>query len=149
MPKRIPARIALLSALALFSATSAAAPSCQPRISAGWIRLTPGGMDMLAGYGRIENPCQTPATVTGASSRDFADVSLHASSVAAGMSRMRPVPRLALEPGRTVAMEPGGLHLMLMQPTRVLKAGDELSIDFTLADGRRLSGDFRVRAMTP
>jgi copper(I)-binding protein len=111
--------------------------------------MTPGGMGMLAGYARIENPCHDPAALTGARSAAFADVSLHETTIVDGVSRMRPVPRLALAPGRVVTMQPGGLHLMLMQPTDALKAGDHVAIDFTLDDGRTLSGDFVLRAMTP
>ena len=143
------ATIALSSLLALTAGTAAAAPSCQPHIHDGWVRITPGGMGMLAGYARIENPCHDAAALTGVRSATFADVSLHETTVVGGISRMRPVPRLALAPGRVVTLQPGGLHLMLMQPTHALKAGEHVVIDFALEDGRTLSADFILRAMTP
>jgi periplasmic copper chaperone A len=140
---------AALSLLAMASAAASAAPTCQPHVRDGWIRMTPGGMGMLAGYARLDNPCRSQVVVTGARSTAFADVSLHETRIVDAVSRMRPVPRLALAPGQRVDLAPGGLHLMLMQPTGALAAGDHIAITFNLADGRRVSGDFVLRPMTP
>ena len=140
---------AALLLLALVSAAASAAPTCQPQVRDGWIRMTPGGMGMLAGYARLDNPCPSPVIVTGARSTAFADVSLHETRIVDAVSRMRPVPRLALAPGQRVELAPGGLHLMLMQPMRALKAGDHVAIDFAVENGRTLSGDFVLRPMTP
>jgi copper(I)-binding protein len=140
-------RIATLALLSLALAGQAcAAEGCAPRVREGWIRLSPGPMQMmLAGFGRIENHCPAPAVVLGASSHAFADVSLHRTTGVDGISRMRPVPQLAIAPDGAVVFEPGALHLMLMQPAKPLNAGDHVEIDFRLQDGRRIQGDFVVR----
>jgi copper(I)-binding protein len=131
-------------------AGSVAAADCLPRLRDGWIRLAPPGttmsMPMLAGYGRIENPCPKAVAVSGAKSPSFGDVSLHRTSVVDGINRMRPVPRLPIGANSQVTLEPGGLHLMLMQPTAALKPGDTVRMVFTLQDGRQVSGDFVARA---
>jgi copper(I)-binding protein len=135
-------------ALLLLMANSAAAADCLPRVRDGWIRLAPAGMSMpmLAGFGRIENPCATAVAITGAKSASFADVSLHRTSVVDGISRMRPVPALPIDANGEATLEPGGLHLMLMQPTAALKPGDTIRMVFTLRDGREVGGDFVARA---
>jgi copper(I)-binding protein len=43
-------------------------------------------------------------------------------------------------------LEPGGMHLMLMQPAMTPVVGDHVRIDLRLQDGRRIQGDFVVRS---
>jgi copper(I)-binding protein len=147
---RNPSLKACVVALAsLLTASACAQPPCAPRVTDGWIRVTPGGMAMMAGYARIENACPSTASIVGASSPAFADTSIHETTLQGGMSRMRPVPRLQVPAHGDVALRPGGAHLMLMQPRTVLKAGDTVEIDFALEDGRTLRGRFTLRAATP
>src|SRR3546814_8689602 len=69
---------ALASACALaFIPSPASASDCQPQVQGGWVRLGPAGMPMMAGFGRIENNCATPVTITGASSPAFDSAELH------------------------------------------------------------------------
>jgi copper(I)-binding protein len=58
---------------------------------------------------------------------------------------MRPVPELRIGPDAAAVLKPGGLHLMLMQPTTPLKAGSRIAVEFELQDGRRLLGEFELR----
>ncbi len=122
---------------------------CLPGFEAGWIRLGPTAMPMMGGFGRIENGCAEGVAVVAASSTHFADVSLHRTISEDGMSRMRPVPRLEVESGAVAVLEPGGLHLMLMQPRAPLEAGDTVSVTLTLEDGRELPAELVVQASAP
>ena len=136
----------LVAAVVMLLAGRASAADCLPDVHGGWIRLAPGRMQMmLAGFGRVENPCPGSTTITSARSAAFADVSLHRTSLVDGISRMRAVPRLPIAANGAVAFEPGALHLMLMQPAKPLKAGDHVRIEFHLLDGRDFHGDFVVR----
>ncbi len=110
--------------------------------------MGPAGTDMLAGYARVDNTCAAPVEIVSVSSPAFADVSLHETRVENGISRMRAVTALPLKAHSSVSLATGGLHLMLMQPTLRLKAGDWVSIDFTLRDGRRIPGRFLLRSAT-
>lgn len=137
----------LLAAAALFAAgnVSAADGDCTPRVRDGWLRLPPMSMPMLAGFGRIDNDCTMPATIVSASSPAFGSVELHETRIVDGISRMRAVPELRLPPRGAAVMKPGGLHLMLMQPHAQLQAGSRVTVEFVLADGRKLLGEFEVR----
>lgn len=146
IPYRFKATLALV--LFLCGGIASAATTCMPTVRAGWIRLGPMGMDMLAGYARIDNGCPSPVQIVSASSPAFADVSMHETRIENGVSRMRALAALPVAAHASVAFAPGGLHLMLMQPTRPLKAGDQVSIDFSLRDGRRIPGLFELRAPT-
>jgi copper(I)-binding protein len=124
---------------------SACARDCAPQVRDGWVRMPPGDMPMMAGFGRIENRCPTPATIVSASSPAFGDTSLHETRIVDGLSRMRAVPDLRIAPDDAAVLKPGGLHLMLMQPRAPLKAGSRVAIEFRLQDGRTLLGEFEVR----
>lgn len=135
-----------LSALLLCSvALSACARDCAPQVRDGWVRLTPAGMPMHAGFGRIENFCATPVSIVGASSPSYGSVELHESRVEGGVSRMRAVPELRIAPDNAAVLKPGGLHLMLMQPASTLNPGSRVAVEFELSDGRKLLGEFEVR----
>jgi copper(I)-binding protein len=124
------------------------AQACLPQVRDGWIRLVPGDMPMDAGYATIANPCDTPVVVTAATSKAYADVSLHESAMEGGMSRMRPVPELRIPAHGQAMLQPGGLHLMLMAPRARPEAGDRVPMQLQLQDGRTVDGEFAVRAMT-
>lgn len=126
-------------------ALGAAAQDCRREVRHGWIRLVPGGMPMHAGFGRIENGCETPVAIVAASSSAYDRVELHRSTLENGVSRMRAVPELRIAAGKAAVLQPGGLHLMLMRPGSELAPGDRVRISFELADGGRLDGEFEVR----
>lgn len=123
--------------------------SCAPRVRNGWVRLVPGGMPMHAGFGRIENACAAPATIVSASSPSYGSVMLHESRIVGGVNQMRMLQELRLKPDDAAVLKPGGLHLMLMDPTSPLKPGSHVAIDFALKDGRHVLGDFEVRNAQP
>lgn len=124
---------------------TACARECAPEVRDGWIRMPPMAMPMLAGFGQVENRCDTAITIVGVSSPSFADTSLHETRIADGISRMRPIQKLRIAAGDAATLQPGGLHLMLMQPKTPLAATDTVLIEFVLEDGRRLRGEFVLR----
>ena len=139
----------MIALLLLCLPLAACARDCTPQVRDGWIRLMPGGMPMQAGFGRIDNRCPMPATIVSASSPAYGSVALHESKTVAGISRMREVPELRIAPDGAAVLQPGGLHLMLMQPKAPLKAGSRVVIEFALKDGRKLLGEFEVRKPAP
>lgn len=142
---RICVALLLASACAIASALPPPADDCRPQVREGWVRLGPAGMPMMAGFGRIENACAKPVTIVGASSPAFGSAELHETRLVDGVSRMRHLPELRIAPGEAAVLEPGGKHLMLMQPDAPLEAGGKVVVSFRLADGGELSGEFEVR----
>jgi copper(I)-binding protein len=139
----------LVLAFVLGLPLSACARDCTPQVKDGWIRLLPGGMPMHAGFGRIDNRCPMPVSIVSASSPAYGSVELHESKLIDGVSRMREVPELRIGPDGAAVLQPGGLHLMLMQPKAPLKPGSRVAIQFALKDGRTLLGEFEVRKPAP
>uniref|UniRef100_UPI000D54E512 copper chaperone PCu(A)C n=1 Tax=Xanthomonas fragariae TaxID=48664 RepID=UPI000D54E512 len=93
--------------------------------------------------------CAQPLKVTAAQSSAFADVSLHQTTQSNGVSGMRAVPELALPAGKSVALAPGGLHLMLMEASAPLQEGVQVPVTFTLQDGREIKATLEARKRAP
>ena len=147
---RTPALIPTLLLIAALAAPGAVpASECAPRVRGAWVRLPPASMPMLAGFARIENPCPVPVTIVGVRSPSFADVSLHETRLVNGVSRMRAVPDLRIAPDGAATLKPGGLHLMLMQPTGPLKPGSRVVVEFLLSKGGPLRAEFEARRPAP
>jgi copper(I)-binding protein len=143
--KRIRHLLLSASAFFLFASSPAFARDCQPQVREGWVRLGPAGMPMMAGFGRIENRCSVPVTITGANSPAFGSVELHETRLVDGVNRMRPVPELRIAPDNSAVLKPGGMHLMLMKPHATLQAGSKVMVEFELSGGGKLLGEFEVR----
>lgn len=65
---------------------------------------------------------------------------------AQGVARMAPMAELALPPGATVTLEPGGMHVMFMGLDHPLAAGDHLAATLVFAKAGELPVDFHVEA---
>lgn len=137
-----------LMATVAASAAVGAEP-CAPTLEAAWVRAAPPAATTLAGYAVLRNGCDVAVTVTGIESLDFAMPMIHRSVDEGGISRMRPAGELVVPAGGELRFEPGGLHLMLMQPKRPLAEGDAARIRLVLADGRRVFAEFPVRREPP
>ena len=140
----------MFAALIAAASLPAWAGDCRPVLKDGWINLPPvPEPHMLAGYGRIENPCGKPAFVVSVESPTFMHASLHRSEVVGGVSRMREVDALPVAAKSSATLAQGGLHLMLMHPSVPVKAGDKVAVTFKLKDGREVAGELLVKKAAP
>ena len=113
-----------------------AAPARADEIKAGdlvitqaWTRATPKGAKIGGGYLTIENKGTAPDRLIGGSADIAGSVQVHEMSMDNGVMKMRPLEKgLAIEPGKTVKLAPGGYHLMMLDLKSPLKKGDKLPI---------------------
>lgn len=143
------ALLMLASASASATVAPVAGEACQPTIQSPWVRAAPPGAKSLAAYLVLHNGCKAAVEVVDVESLDFGMPMIHRTVEEGGVSRMRPAGKLVLAPGESLRFEPGGLHLMLMQPLRPLAEGDVARVRLVLADGRRLFAGFPVRRSAP
>ncbi|MBS0557205.1 MAG: copper chaperone PCu(A)C [Proteobacteria bacterium] len=139
-------KFAWLVTLALAANASAAGRLI---VEHAWIRSAPPGAAMLAGYAVLKNAGDASLIVTGASSADFGDVSLHESFSENGVERMRPLGDITIAPGSNVAFAPGGKHFMLMDGKHELHAGDTVKIHISTKSGGGADGEFAMRDTAP
>src|SRR5689334_2672549 len=122
-------------------------------ITQAWSRATPGGAKIAGGFLTIENKGAAPDRLTAVSGDVAGKVEIHEMAMNNGVMTMRPLDKgLAIEPGKTVKLAPGGLHLMLMDLKTPLKQGDKvpLTLEFEKAGKVALSLDVQsVGAQAP
>ena len=128
--------------LYLLLAVTALLPGCEPAhettgldFDSAWVRALPPGQQMTAAYGVLTNRQSDTLTLRLFASDRFADVSLHRTVSAGGVSRMQPVDQIRLEAGASVTLAPGGMHLMLMAPAGEVAPGDRVRLSFISDSG--------------
>lgn len=113
-----------------------------------WIREPAPGQSVLAGF--MELTAEQDASLVKASSPAFGRIELHEMKMQGDLMQMRQVQKIDLAKGKTVKLEPGGLHLMLYQPRQPLKAGDRVPLSLTVKRGGKteeVAVSAEVRAM--
>jgi copper(I)-binding protein len=113
-----------------------AAPARAEEVKAGdlvitqaWSRATPNGAKIGGGYLTIENKGAVADRLTGVSADIAGKVEVHEMAVNNGVMTMRPLDKgLAIDPGKTVKLAPGGYHLMMFDLKGPLKQGDKLPV---------------------
>jgi copper(I)-binding protein len=133
--------------MALLPGAARAAPALTVRDA--WIAEAPPVAKVQAGYMALVNDGPSPVTIVGASSTEFDTVEMHRTVEVEGVMRMEAQHALRVEPGATLELAPGGLHLMLIGPKRPLVAGDRVAIELRLDDGAVILAGAEVRRADP
>lgn len=104
-------------------------------IGQAWARATPPNAQTGAAYFSIRNTGDTPERLTAASvpADVAARAELHEHATVNGMMAMRQVAGIDIPAGKTVALRPGGYHLMLVGLKRPLKVGERLALTLRFA----------------
>jgi periplasmic copper chaperone A len=128
-----------------------AAPAGAQEVKAGdlvitqaWSRATPGGAKVAGGYLTIENKGTSADRLIGGSGDVAAKIEVHEMAANNGVMTMRPLDKgLAIEPGQTVKLAPGGYHLMMFDLKEPLKQGEKvpITLEFEKAGKVKLSFD--------
>ncbi len=112
------------------------APAAAQEIKAGdlvitqaWSRATPSGAKIAGAYLTIENKGTAPDRLVGGSGDVAGRFEIHEMAMDGGVMKMRPLDKgLAIDPGKTVKLAPGGYHLMLFDLKSQLKQGDKVPV---------------------
>ena len=119
-----------ISFVAALAACAVSLPSWAANISVtdAWARATMPGQQVSGAYMQIQSDAD--ARLVGVSSPAVARVEVHEMKMDGDVMRMRELKSINLPKGKTVSLEPGGFHLMLMKLKKPIAAGD--IIPFTL-----------------
>ena len=116
-------------------------------VSGGYTRAAPAG-GVSAVFFQIANGTDTADTLVAARTDVAGRVEIHETTETAdGLRAMEPVDGVAVAPGGTVALEPGGLHVMLLDLQRDLAEGETLAVDLDFAGGQTLTVSAPVRGI--
>jgi periplasmic copper chaperone A len=119
------------------------------KVEGAWVRTAPPDAAALAGYAVLRNVGDAAVILHGASSPDFATVSIHETFETDGVQRMQSIDTVEVVPDASVVFAPGGKHLMLMRPLRSLSSGAVVKIHFDTNDSDGVDASFIVRDDAP
>jgi copper(I)-binding protein len=115
----------------LFSASSFAADI---KVENAWVRAPAPGQAVVGGFLDITSP--NDAKLVSANSPIAATTELHEMTMKDGVMMMRAVPYVALPQAQVVKLTPGGLHIMLIDLKKQLKAGDKVPLTLKVQTGK-------------
>ena len=98
-------------------------------ITQAWSRATPAGAKIGGGFLTIENKGSAADKLVAVSGDIAGKIEIHEMTMNDGVMKMRALDKpLAIEPGKTVKLAPGGYHLMMMDLKSPLKKGDKVPV---------------------
>lgn len=139
----------ILSLMMSYSLAQMSAAESKVNISHAWIKEAPPSAEALAGYMDLQNQSAQAQVLLGARSTDFKSVMLHQTVSKGGMTHMNHSPRIEIKAGSTLQFTPGGFHLMLMNPKKALKQGDQVEVLLEFQGGIVLPLKFKVSKERP
>lgn len=111
-----------------------------------WVRQPPPSARVAAGYMRIDNPTAAADRLLAVETDAAARVEIHEMEEVDGIMRMREVEGgLELPAASHVELEPGGYHLMLMEPREGLAAGQQVQATLVFEHAGEMPVAFEVR----
>ena len=119
------------------------APANSEPIFEGWSRASPLGAKNAAVYGRFYNPTKEKIELSEVVFGYSESASLHQIIREKGVAKMRSVD-LSLGPKQEFYLEPGAVHIMLINLTFPLGSGCAYSLDFKWRNGLITTAQFFV-----
>lgn len=140
-------RILALAGLQILALSPVAAGRETPDVTArdAWIRESPPGVTVMAGYMKLQNHTSRTQVLLAARSSGFKAVMIHRTLVKDGVAGMKHAPLVELAPGASLDFSPGGYHLMLSNAKRTLRVGDRVDIYLEFRGGLVLPVAFEIR----
>jgi len=117
-------------------------------LSQAWTRATPPKAKAGGGFVEIVNAGSEDDRLVAASSNVAAKVELHEMSVTDGVMKMRELENgIVIPAGETVALKPGGLHIMFMGLNQSFEEGASVPVVLTFENAGNVAVDLSVAKM--
>jgi copper(I)-binding protein len=116
----------------------------QIEIEKPWMRATPPGAKVAAGYVTVRNKSASPDRLVGASSPVAARVETHVHIKDGEILRMREVKALDVPAKGALELKPGGAHLMFVEIKQPLKEGDKVPVTLKFEKAGEIKTEFNV-----
>ncbi len=133
----------LLALLSLTLATPALADSV--KIENAWVRSTAPGQKVAGGF--LDLTADADMKLVSGSSPVSDTVELHMMKMDDGVMVMRQLPEIDLPKGKTVSLQPGGLHVMFIDLKRQIQDGDKVPLTLTVKNAAGKEQQIQVEAM--
>lgn len=134
--------------LAVLSLGTSVAFAADISIEQPFARATPPGQPNSAAFMQLSNKGEATALVAAHSSVANV-VELHTHIHDEGVMRMRKIEQIELPAGATTLLEPGGLHVMLIDLKQPLQDGSRIDLTLEYADGSEQQIEVPVQMAMP
>jgi periplasmic copper chaperone A len=101
------------------------------------------------GYMTIANTGKAADTLVAVETSAAKSAGVHRTAVNGQVTSMRPLPALAIAPGQTVALAPGGDHIMMVGLTRALSQGQKIPVTLVFQKAGRVQIELSVETTRP
>lgn len=113
-----------------------------------WTRATPKSASVAGGYVKITNTGSAPDRLIGGSVDVAKKFEVHEMSMDGGVMKMRELKDgLEIPPGATVELKPGANHIMMVNLSHPLAAGEKVKGSLTFEKAGKVDVEFAVQAM--
>lgn len=117
-------------------------------VTDAWARATMPGQKVSGAYMKLQSDAD--ARLVGVSSPAVPRVEVHEMKMDGDVMRMREVQSIDLPKGKTVSLEPGGFHIMLMNLPKPIAAGDVIPLTLVIeSGGKRQNVEVKAEARAP
>ncbi len=114
-------------------------------VTDAWVRATVPGQKVSGAYMQIQS--DVDARLISVSSPVVPQVEVHEMKMDGDVMRMRALKSVVLPKGQTVALEPGGFHMMLLNLKKPIVAGDMIPMTLVVeSDGKKQSIEVKAEA---
>lgn len=140
--------IALVAALAAWPALANDYRLGALEIRQPWTRATPGTAQTGGGFLVVANTGTTADRLIGASSPAADKVEIHEMKMEGSVMRMRALDKgVEIPPGASVALKPGGLHVMFMGLKAPFRKGGSVPLTLVFEKAGKLEVELSVEAL--
>ncbi|MDX9681850.1 copper chaperone PCu(A)C [Pseudomonas protegens] len=138
-PSRLKAALLLVSLLGLGGTASAAT-----QVDNAWVRATVAGQHASGAF--MDLTASTDSKLVEVQSPVAKNVQIHQSSMHNDVMSMQQVDAVALPAGQKVSLDTHGYHVMLMELTGQIKAGDIVPLTLTVENAKGEKETIKVEA---
>lgn len=117
------------------------------QIENAYAREMPPQAPASAAFMQISNHNASAVKLIGAESDAAELVELHTHSNDNGVMRMRKVSDINIPSHGTVSLQPGGFHIMLINPKTAFKAGNHINLTLKFSNGEKQSMQVPIKSM--
>ena len=136
--------LGLLTSISSFQAMATQADDIS--VSDPFAREVPPGAPASASFMTLDNMGDQAIKLVLAESDVSKIVELHTHTNDNGVMRMRQVEFIEIPANGQTVLKPGGLHIMLINPVTLLKAGQTVSVQLQFEDGSTKQVDMPVKS---
>jgi periplasmic copper chaperone A len=134
-----------VSALVSIAALACALPAlADVTVRDAWVRGTVAGQKVTGAFMQLSST--SDAALVDASTPSAKFVEIHEMKKEGDVMKMKAIDKLALPAGKSVALAPGGYHMMLFDLKAPLNAGDVVPLTLTFEDSKGKKSTVEVKA---